>query len=219
MADAGPFFETGGEELHNALTHGTGFLLSLAGGTALVWFAAAYGDAWQLWGCALYAVTLVLVYGASTLSHLIRAPAWKYWLRLVDQAVIYLLIAGTYTPWGLVYLRHNGWWVLTAVMWMLALAGFAIKLLARHTSSKVTVWLYVLMGWLPLVAAREVAVSVPEAGYQWMLAGGVAYTLGVGFWLLDRRWPLAHTLWHLFVMIGSALHFGGVFFHVVLRHA
>jgi hemolysin III len=202
-------------ELINSLTHGLGFALSLVGAgvmAASVWQA---GDVWRICGCCLFMATMVAVYGASTLSHMAQTRRLKRLFRIWDQALIYLLIVGTYTPFALVYLRHDWlWWAHLSVMWTLALGGFLSKVLYNHRIDSISIWLYLVLGWLPIVSMAELAYVAPTAGLWWMIQGGLVYTLGTVFLMNDHRQFFFHAVWHVLVVIGSLCHFIGVFYYV-----
>jgi hemolysin III len=201
-------------ELFNSLTHGVGLGLSIAGLAVLVVLAARDGSTVHIVACAIYGATLTLLYLASTLYHGIPAPRAKRVLRLIDHSAIYLLIAGTYTPFALVSLRGAWGWSLFGVIWGLALLGILYKLflIGRHPVAGVLI--YTGMGWLALVAIRPLAASLGSGGMLWLLAGGIAYTTGLLFYAW-KSLPHHHALWHLFVMAGSACHFFAVMFHVL----
>jgi hemolysin III len=163
---------------------------------------------------SLYGATLMVLYGASTLYHGLRGRAKAVFQRL-DHLAIYLLIAGTYTPFALVTLRGAWGWSLFGVIWGLALAGMALEFLPRRGPRVLPVVLYVAMGWLALIALKPLLAALPRAGFLWLLAGGLSYTLGVVFYALDERLRHAHGVWHLFVLAGSAGHYVAVLRYVV----
>lgn len=207
---------TRGEEIAHSVTHGVGILLSIAGLAVLVAFAALHGDAWHIVGCSVFGATLVLAYTASTMYHAIPATLQraKRVLRVLDHAAIYLLIAGTYTPFTLVNLRGPWGWTLFGVVWGLAVAGVVFKATLIGRLRVLSVAFYVVMGWLILLAARPLGQSVALGGIVLLLAGGVAYTAGVAFYACGRL-RYSHAIWHGFVLVGSALHFFAVLFYVV----
>jgi hemolysin III len=210
----GPLARSFGEEVVHSLTHGVGLLLSVAGAWFLVSRAIAEGNAWRVTGCAIFALALIAVYAASTLSHAVFEPGWRRAFRTLDQACIYLLIVGTYTPLALEYLRSGWWWLLFACMWAVAIVGFVSKTLFSHRIDAVTVWSYVLLGWMPILVAPAYVGIVPSAVLWWVLIGGLCYTAGTVFLVLDRRHLHFHAIWHLFVMAGSICHYGVVFLFV-----
>jgi hemolysin III len=211
-----PHTETLAEEIANAVTHGIGAALAVAGLVVLLVLAGLYGGALEIVSLAIYGATLVLTYVASTLLHAARSPRFKHACNLLDHASIYLLIAGTYTPFLLLGLRGAWGWSLFAVIWALALAGVVLRLAWRRYGRRVAVPLYLGMGWLILVAIGPVWSSLGGAAVGWILAGGLAYTAGVAFYVWDRL-PFNHMVWHLFVLAGSALHFAGIMITVVPR--
>jgi hemolysin III len=202
------------EERLNTLTHGLGFVLSVPGGGALVWLAARAGDAWHIASCSVYVATLILLYLASTLYHRVQAPRSKHILRVVDHSCIYLLIAGTYTPFTLMTLGGGWGWTLFGLVWGLAVIGIMCKLFWTGRFEAASTGLYVAMGWFVVVAADPILERFPAGLIGWLLAGGAAYTVGVVFYAVDRK-PYMHTVWHLCVLAGSACHFIAVARYVV----
>ena len=203
-----------GEEIANSVTHGIGAGLSVAGLTLLVALAAIYGDVWRVVSFSIYGSSLVLLYLASTLYHSIQHPKVKRILRIFDHSAIYLLIAGTYTPFTLVSMRGPWGWTLFGVVWGLALLGIAFKTVFIGRYEKWATAAYVLMGWLVVIAFKEMLVTVPPGGIVWLVIGGVVYTLGVLFYAWEKL-PYNHAIWHLFVLGGSICHFFGILFHVL----
>lgn len=197
------------EENFNAATHALGLACGLAAGVFLGLVAARRGSAWQLAGCAVYAATLVATYAASTLSHVFRGPRLSRAFRIADQALIFLFIAGTYTPVALTYLRGGNWWLLHGVVWGIALAGFVSKVAFEHRVElgAVSVTLYVLLGWVPVLAAPFLWDVLPGRLMLWYLAGGLCYMAGIVFFTFDNRVRYFHAAWHLMVVAGSTLHF------------
>lgn len=202
------------EELANSLTHGIGLALSLAGLAMLVILASLKGTAWHIVSCSVYGSTLVLLYAASTLYHSLRAPRVKQILRVVDHAAIYLLIAGTYTPFTLVNLRGSWGWTLFGVVWGLALLGIVSKVFFADRFRIVSTAVYLIMGWLVVIALKPLLALVPSGGILWLLAGGLAYTFGVVFYVWPRV-PYGHAIWHLFVLAGSFCHYLAVLLYVI----
>ncbi len=193
------------EELANAATHGFGTLCGIAATGVLVTLAALEGDVFHIVGSAVFGATLVLLYSASTLYHLVPAPAAKARLRIVDHASIYLLIAGTYTPFTLAGVRGGWGWVLFGIIWGLAAAGIVFKLFFTGRYPRASTAVYLAMGWLVVVAAKPVIESLHGMTLLWLAVGGLAYTAGVYFYA-NRRIPYGHAIWHLFVMAGSTAH-------------
>ena len=202
------------EELANALTHGVGAAAALAGGAVLITLAAVRGDGWQLAGAIVFGIALLLLYVASTLYHAIQHPVAKGRLKVFDHCAIYLLIAGTYTPFTLVGLRGpTGWWLFGAI-WTLALAGVVFKLFFTGRFRLLSTLVYIAMGWLVVFAARPFMHALDRASLGWLLAGGLAYTLGTFFYMRPRmRW--SHAIWHGFVIAGSVCHYVAVMQHVL----
>ena len=200
-------WSTDPEEVANTITHGLGFVLSVPGAIAMAIWVLREGDAWRLLGCMIYAPSLVTMYAMSTLSHCCSAPNLKRFFQMLDQGFIYVLIAATYTPFSLAFLRTNPWWLFLAVMWTIAMFGFFSKILLAHRVDAVSIWIYVVLGWIAGVAAPSLVGLVPAAGLWWMLIGGLCYTVGTVFLIFDNHVRYFHALWHLFVIAGSACHF------------
>ncbi len=205
--------QTQGEEIANSLTHGAGLIGSIAALPVLVIAAVGRNDPWQIVGGAVFGATLVLLYLASTLYHAVPAPRVKQMLRVVDHAAIYLLIAGTYTPFTLGALRGPWGWTLLGTIWTLALAGVIAKFTMGFRFPRLSTVLYVVMGWLVVVAIHPLVTNVSPAGLAWLFAGGACYTGGVVFYVTDQRLRYGHALWHLFVVAGSVCHFLAVLGH------
>jgi len=198
------------EEAANTLICGLGLLLSIAGLAALVTPVALHGNVWQVVSFSIYGATLILLYAASTLYHAVRHPRLKRLFEMVDQSAIYLLIAGTYTPFTLVTLRSPFGWSLFGVIWGLALAGIAVTLLFPAEKLQVFSSLsYLVMGWLILAAAGSLMKKLPAGGPFWLAAGGVLYSAGVPVFFFKRK-RFAHAVWHLFVLGGSICHYMAV---------
>lgn len=201
-----------GERL-NGISHLIGAVLAAAGVALLVAVAARQGDAWKIVSFSLYGATLFLLYLVSTLYHSLRGRA-KAVFRKLDHLAIYLLIAGTYTPFALVTLRGGWGWSLFGTIWGLAAAGMALEFLPRRGARILPVVIYLLMGWLALIALRPLIEALPAAGLAWLFGGGVCYTLGVVFYALDERLRHAHGAWHLFVLAGSVGHYCAILYYV-----
>jgi hemolysin III len=206
--------QTLGEEIASSVIHGIGVVLAIAGLAVLSASAATHGNAWHVVGCAIFGTTLVLLYVASTLYHSIPVPRVKQALRMLDHAAIYLLIAGTYTPFCLVSLRGPWGWSLLGVVWGLALVGVASRAALSKRLPAVSVAVYVLMGWAVLVAAGPLRRQLSSGGLTLLVAGGVLYTAGLAFYGW-RRLPYHHAVWHAFVLGGSVLHFFAVLLYVI----
>jgi hemolysin III len=199
--------QTLGEEIANALTHGLGFLLAVASMPILVWQAQRLGGTVDVVGAAVFAATMMLLYGVSALYHALPAGTAKHWLQRLDHAAIYLFIAGSYTPFTLGVLGGPWGWSLFVVVWSAAAFGVAVKLLNRLRHPWVSTGLYLAMGWVAVVAAGPLVERIPPAGVAWLVAGGLSYTLGAVVFLFDSRIRFAHAVWHLFVVGGSVCHF------------
>lgn len=202
------------EEAANSITHGIGLILSLGGLALLVFLAWSKGSTPHIVGCSIYGATLVLVYAASTLYHSVQQPQIKHYFRIFDQMAIYLVIAGTYTPFTLVNLRGFWGWSLLIAVWTLSLFGIVFKIVFVNRYKAISMSLYLVMGWLAVIAAKPIIDSIPLEGLAWILAGGLAYTFGLIFFAWERL-PFNHTIWHLFVMIGSVCHYCAVMFFVL----
>lgn len=203
------------EEMVNALTHGAGVVASLAGGAILLTLAALSGDPRRIVGAAVFVFALVLLYSASTLYHAVRHERTKAHLKVLDHCAIFVLIAGTYTPFTLFSLRGGWGWGLFGTIWLLAVAGIVFKLYFTGRFKRTSTLIYVAMGWLVLVAAVPLSESVTPSTLVWLVLGGVSYTAGTVFYL-NQRLPYAHGIWHLFVLGGSACHFAAVLTEVAL---
>jgi len=208
-----PFYSNA-EEIANSITHGLGTVLSIAGLAVLTSFASMFGDIWHVVSCSIYGATQILLYTASTLYHSIPLPRAKAVFRVFDHSAIFLLIAGTYTPFALVNLRGLLGWSIFGAIWGLAFLGIALQSLLIHQKAWLNVILYVAMGWVALIGIKPMLDSVAKGGVVLLLTGGLAYTLGSIFYIW-RRIPFNHAIWHVFVLIGSASHFFAVLFYVI----
>jgi hemolysin III len=202
------------EELFNSITHGAGVLLSIVALVLLIVFSSIYGNASHVVSCAIFGVTLILLYSASTLYHSAQKPQIKSVFKILDHSCIYLLIAGTYTPFLLVTLRGVLGWTMFAVIWFLALAGVLFKVFFVNRFKIISTIAYVLMGWIIIFAIKPLIDSLQSGGIVWLVAGGLAYTLGVIFYAWEKL-PFNHAIWHLFVLAGSICHFFAVIFYVL----
>lgn len=197
------------EELANAITHGVGAAASVVGAIVLVVLAAAYGNGWQLAGAIVFGLALVLLYVASTLYHSSKDRIMRGRMKVFDHCAIFVLIAGTYTPFTLVGLREDGGWWLFAAIWTLAVAGVVFKLFFTGRFKGISTLIYLGMGWMVILAIGPFLRQIPQVTMIWLIAGGLAYTLGTVFYM-SKRIPFAHAIWHGFVLIGSACHFVAV---------
>lgn len=198
---------TRGEEIANSISHGLGLLLAVVGLPYLVVNALETAGSLAVTGAAIFGATSVLLYLASTLYHAVPHPRLKGLLRRLDYCAIYLLIAGTYTPITLGVLRDGVGWMLLAVIWSLALAGIVFKAVAGARYDLLSTLLYVAMGWAALAVIQPLWLHMQPGGLAWLFAGGVAYSVGVVFYLLHERVRYSHFVWHLFVLAGTACHF------------
>jgi len=194
-----------GEEIANAVTHGLGAVLSIVAFTVLVVFAARSGDTLKLVSAIIYGTTLVLLYTASTLYHSFPWPRVKHIFKILDHAGIYLLIAGTYTPFTLVTLAGEGGWRLFALVWTLAIAGIAVEAVWVNRPGWLSALIYLGMGWLAVLMMGPLRENLESVGLWLLVAGGLAYTLGTVFYI-TKRVPYMHAVWHVFVLAGSACH-------------
>lgn len=208
-----PQYSTG-EEIANSITHGLGIVLSIAGLAILASFASLYGTVWHVVSSSIYGATQILLYTASTLYHSVPLPRAKAVLRIFDHSAIFLLIAGTYTPFALVNLRGPWGWSLLGVIWGMAILGIAMQGILIRQKAIVTAIPYVGMGWVALIGIKPMLESVAPGGLALLLAGGLAYTAGVIFYVW-RRIPYNHAIWHVFVLAGSTFHFFAVLFYVI----
>ena len=206
--------ESLGEEIASSVIHGVGVVLAITGLAVLTALAALRGDAWHVVGCAVFGTTLVLLYTASTLYHSIPLPRAKQVLRVLDHSAIYLLIAGTYTPFCLVTLRGPWGFSLLAVVWSLALFGVSSRAALSKRFPVGSVLVYVLLGWAVVVALNPLVRRLAGGGVALLAAGGVLYTAGIAFYGW-RRLPYHHAVWHAFVLAGSVMHFFAVLLYVI----
>jgi hemolysin III len=207
-----------GEEIASAITHGIGTAAAIAGLAVLATVAATHGDAWHVVAGSIFGATLILLYLASTLYHSIPMARAKAVLQVLDHSAIYLLIAGTYTPFALVSLRGPWGWSLLGVIWGCAVVGILLRTTFGARWRVARVILYVVMGWAGVVAFRPMSAAVPAGGLALIVLGGLAYTVGIAFYGW-RRLPYHHAVWHLFVLAGSALHYFAILLYVVPRGA
>jgi hemolysin III len=202
------------EEIANVLTHGFGLVASLGGGAVVITLAALMGDPWQLVSAIVFCTSLLLLYAASTIYHAVRDEFMKARLKVVDHCAIFVLIAGTYTPFTLVDLRGGWGWSLFGVVWGLAAAGVVFKLFCTGRLKVLSTLMYIGMGWLALVAIQPMLREVSTIALIWLVAGGLTYTIGTIFYH-NKRIPYSHAIWHLFVLGGSTCHFIAVLSQVL----
>jgi len=201
------------EEAANSLSHGFGLAAAMVGAPVLLVHVARRGDAALIAGTAVFCVTFLLLYLASTFYHALPISKAKRVFRILDHSSIYLLIAGTYTPFTLGVLRGAWGWTLFGIVWALASVGVVLKAWGRAAHPVVSTGLYLFMGWVVVIAADPMLAKVPTAGLFWLLAGGLFYTAGVAFFAMDSRLRYGHLIWHLFVLGGTACHYFAVLWY------
>ncbi|UCB56167.1 MAG: hemolysin III family protein [Thiotrichales bacterium] len=202
------------EEIAHSVTHGIGLLLSVVGLAMLVVYSRMYGDAWHIVSSSIYGATLIALYGASTLYHAVTIPGLKKVLQKIDHAAIFLLIAGTYTPFTLVNLRGGWGWTLFGMVWSVAIAGVIMELIVKQRYHRISLGLYLGLGWLVMIAIGPMIDNVATGGLVLLVAGGLFYSLGVIFYVW-KTLLYHHAIWHLFVLAGSACHFFAVLMYVI----
>lgn len=202
------------EEFWNTLTHGFGAALSFVGLVVLLMSAIPMDDVWRIVSFSVFGLSLIALYLSSTLYHAARCPIKKDKLKMLDHCAIYLLIAGSYTPFLLVSMRDTGIWEMLTLIWGIAVLGIVLKIRFKHRFKLLRVATYIVMGWLVVLTSDDLLTSVPEGGIFLLALGGIIYTVGVIFYLVDRI-PYNHAIWHMFVLGGSACHFFSVYFYVL----
>jgi hemolysin III len=209
-------FQSRREETANAVTHGLGFFVSLVAGPLLVMKAMQCSDWVMIAACIAYVIPLAGVYLCSMVSHAVAEPkrklAWERW----DQAMIYLLITGAYSPYAAAYLRSDSWPLLTLAMWILGSAGFLTKIFFHHRMRKAIIWMYMAIGWLPTISLHVMLPQMQPECIWWTVGGGLCFTFGALFLTYDRAAPFLHVLWHLAVLAGTGLHFAAIWEYVVM---
>lgn len=206
-------FYTKGEEIANSITHGIGVLLSIAACVLLIVFSAKTGDGFKVVSFTIFGVALIILYLGSTLYHSITNQRAKKVFRVIDHSSIYILIAGTYTPFTLTVLRNGkGWWIF-GVVWGISLVGIVMKAIWLERFDKLATMFYLVMGWAIVFAIKDLILVVPRGGIILLVAGGLSYTLGCIFYAVDK-WPYNHAIWHLFVIAGSIFHFFSVILYL-----
>lgn len=206
--------QTRGEEIANSISHGVSLLAAVVAMPILIVVSAQQGTAINIVGATVFAASMLLLYGASTLYHAIAHPGAKRVFRKLDHGAIYLLIAGTYTPFVLVPLRGPWGWSLFGVIWGLAVLGIAVESVSGGSRKIARIVIYLAMGWLVIVAARPLVQKLPSAATAWLAAGGLFYSGGVVFYAADKRFKHAHGMWHIFVMAGSVAHYVAILLYV-----
>ncbi len=199
-----------GEEIANSISHGLALVAALVGTPYLILQAARHGDTRFVVGASIFAATMILLYLSSTLYHALPVGKTKRVFRVIEHSAIFLLIAGTYTPFTLGVLLGAWGWTLLGVVWGLAAAGVALKVFNKGSHPILSTVNYLMMGWLVVIALDPLVARVPTTGLLWLIAGGVSYTAGVVFFALDSRLKYGHLIWHLFVMTGTACHYVAV---------
>ncbi|MDD2273823.1 MAG: hemolysin III family protein [Desulfuromonadaceae bacterium] len=203
-----------GEELANRFTHAIGALAGLIGAIVLITLASEQHDSYRIVSASIYGVSMVTFYCLSTVYHSVRKPYVRYIFRILDHASIYLMIAGSYTPFALVTLRGPWGWSLFGTVWGLGTVGAVMKIFTTHRLQYIGPILYIALGWIVVIALKPLSAALPAGGLLLLFAGGIAYTVGVIFYLWDR-FPYNHAIWHLFVLTGSACHFFSIFYYVI----
>jgi hemolysin III len=203
-----------GEEVANSVTHGIGIVLAIAGLAVLTAFAARNGTAWHVTASAIFGATLILCFTTSTLYHSIQSDRIKQVLRVFDHSAVFLLIAGTYTPFMLIGVPGLWGWTILAAVWTLAITGVVLKFVLRGRLHGLIVALYLAMGWLVVVATKPLVENIGAGGMAFLAGGGLAYTIGVIFYKW-RRLPYSHAIWHGFVLLGGGLHYFGVLLYLI----
>lgn len=205
------------EEIWSSVIHGIGILFGVAGLAVLVTLSAFYGDVWSIVSTAVFGVSMIVLYAASTLYHAIPFPEAKRKLKKFDHISIYYLIAGSYTPFLLVNLRGTTGWIIFGIIWFLALTGTILKLFSQGSGTKFwSIGLYLLMGWLIVFASGQLVSAIPATGLAFLIAGGLFYTLGIFFYVWKSR-KYTHAIWHFFVLSGTIMHFFAVLYSCVLN--
>lgn len=207
--------QTFGEEIANSLSHAMGLVGAIVGTPFLLIGGVRHGDPAFIVGASVFCTAMILLYSASSVYHALPTGRAKRLFFILDHSAIFLLIAGTYTPFTLGVLRDSAGWALFAVVWALALAGIALKAFGKAGHPVISTGLYLAMGWLVLLAIGPLMDAVPPAGMAWLLAGGMSYTLGIAFFVTDARIPYGHMVWHAFVVGGTACHYFAVLWYAV----
>lgn len=202
------------EEIFNSITHAFGVLVSIAGFVLLIVFSSIYGNAIHVISSTIFGFTLVLLYTASTLYHSFRKPNLKHVFKILDHSCIYILIAGTYTPFLLITIKGVLGWSMLALVWSLTVIGVLFKVFLVNRFKIISTIAYIFMGWLVIFAIKPLFQTLPGGGLALLISGGLAYTLGTVFFSWDKL-PFNHAIWHLFVLTGSACHFCAVIFYVI----
>jgi len=204
------------EEKLNIFSHGLGLLLSVAALVLLVVRASLYGTAWHIVSFSIYGASMILLYSASTVYHNSKKPKIRLRLQIFDHAAIYVLIAGTYTPFTLVTLNGTTGWIMFGVTWLFALTGIVLKILFTGRFETASTIMYVLMGWIVIFAIKPLIHNLPFEGLLWLFTGGISYTVGAVLYSI-KKIPYNHAIFHVFVLVGSFCHFIAVYFYVLVK--
>jgi hemolysin III len=204
--------QTRREEIANTISHALGLVAAIVAAPFLIFYSATHGDAWAVIGTTVFIVSAMTLYFSSSVYHGIREGIWKDRFQIVDHVAIFILIAGTYTPFTLGVLQGTFGWIMFGLIWLFAIAGIVLKIITGIKNMKIWVAYYLMMGWLIIIAIKPLIEAMHLFGLIWIAAGGAAYTLGVIFYILPRR-KYSHFVWHLFVLAGTAFHFVAVMFH------
>ena len=202
------------EEYLHAATHGVGVILSILGLSWMLTLSVSVGDPWRIAASSIYGASLIMLFLASTVYHGMHASKHRELFKMLDHCAIYLLIAGTYTPFLLVAMRGTAGWWLFGTIWVLATAGIIKKLVLKHRYPKLALASYLGMGWLAVIIAPQMATAIGANGLAWLLAGGLCYTIGAVFYAA-KKLPFNHTVWHVFVLGGGICHFLGIVWYVL----
>jgi hemolysin III len=202
------------EELVHAISHGAGVILSIVGLSWMLYLSIGTSDPWRIVASVVYGLSLISLFLASTLYHALHASPRKHLLKLLDHCAIYLLIAGTYTPFLLVAIRDNSGWWMFGIVWTLATAGILTKLWFRHRYPRLSLISYLLMGWIIVLVLPQITEAIGERGMIWLMAGGLCYTVGALFYAA-KRVSFSHAVWHFFVLAGGVCHFLAVIWYVL----
>ncbi len=204
------------EEKINIISHAIGFVLSIIALVFLVTYAVLYGNVWHIVSFSIFGASLIILYAASVLYHIAKEPGIRNRLKIIDHASIYVLIAGTYTPFALVTLNGTTGWIMFGISWGLALTGIILKLFFAGEYNLISTIMYVLMGWIIIFAIKPLIDNLPLDGLLWLFAGGISYTIGAILYSI-KKIKFNHAIFHIFVLIGSFCHFTAVFFYVLPR--
>lgn len=205
---------TFGEELLNSISHGVGALLGVAGSAVLIVYAVLNSDAWGIVGSSIYGFTLILLYTMSTLYHALTNERAKKVFRALDHSTIYLLIAGTYTPYALVTIRGTMGWVVFGIVWGCALIGITLNAISVERYKKISLALYLISGWAAILAVKPIVENLAVNGLILMVVGGIFYTGGIAFYVMKKH-KYFHGIWHFFVLGGSIAHYFSILFYVI----